>query len=62
MRDPAVDPGLWQRVQELVYPRRTPSKYPPFARSEASVTRKRASWLYYTLLDDRSLRDQMRII
>jgi hypothetical protein len=50
------DPGLWRQVQRIVYPRRSPSDHPPFARSDASPKRKVASWLYYTLLDDSGLR------
>lgn len=61
MRDPAENPYLWKLVQGLVYPHRWPSDHPPFAREECSPKRKRASWLYYTLLDNPLLRIEMRV-
>jgi hypothetical protein len=51
-----IDLPLWHQAQRLVYRRRCPSDHPPFPRSEASVKRKVASWLYYTLLDSPDLR------
>lgn len=50
------DMTLWHAAQRLVYPNRWPSDHHPFPREQASVKRKRASWLYYTLLDDPVLR------
>ncbi len=55
-REPASDLELWRQTQRIVYPRRWPSDHPPFSRAEVSVKRKRASWLYYTLLDNFDLR------
>jgi hypothetical protein len=61
MRPPAADPGLWHRVQRIVYPRHQPSNGPPFTREQCEPTprRKPASWLYWKLLDDPGLRAQV---
>lgn len=56
-----TDPALWAAVQRVTYPKRSPSDCPPFARSECSVKRKPASWLYYTLLDSPSLRAKVAL-
>lgn len=54
-----IDVTLWHAAQRLVYPQRSPSNNPPFPREQCSVKRKVASWLYYTLLDDPSLRSKV---
>lgn len=56
----SIDRQLWQQVQRIVYPKRSPSSRPPFPRSaEMGPKRKPASWLYYQLHDDSHLRDQV---
>lgn len=52
----ATDRLLWQEVQRIAYPKRSPSDHPPFPRDQCSPGRKPASWLYWELLDDAGLR------
>jgi hypothetical protein len=51
---------LWRRVQRIVYPRREPSSGTPYSRRcEMGPKKKPASWLYWLLLDNPTLRRQV---
>lgn len=49
-------PALWWMCQKIVYPKRVPSKHPPFNKEECSAKKKKASFLYHLLLEDSALR------
>lgn len=59
-RPPPAYPDLWRRVQRLVYPKRTPSTYPPFPKAISVPAKFPASWLYHLLAEYPQLRDQVK--
>lgn len=50
-----VDQELWRYVQQLVYPKTTPSRGHPYATAFSPRVRP-ASWLYHELVSDPDLR------
>jgi hypothetical protein len=52
-----LDMTLWHSVQQLTWPRKIPSRSPPFERCACQGPKRQpASWLYYLLRDDAELR------
>lgn len=51
-----IDQSLWLACQQIVYGWSIATTNPPFAAELCSPKRKRASWLYQTLMADPVLR------